>query len=178
MAERKESIVENLAAAAIMGFIALLLISAALLLESSSSGRDRASIAELAGKPVTAKARLVDDPSFSRIFPIPGKPGGEYGSVFSLVSRSGSARAAALFSGNGELEAIRVIETGSARLDFDDPDWFSGFLGKGGSDPVPTRRALSRDPAAISGASESFAETSAVLTRLSTCVRAFGKERG
>ncbi len=178
MAARKVSLVENLAAAAIMGFLSLLLVTAILLTESAASSRERVLIADLAGRSVTAKPSAIDDPACSRVFPLPGKNGDEFGAVIYMRSRSGTGRAAALFAGSGQLEAIRLVDGDSARLDFDQGDWFSSFLGKGADDAYPRQAASARDPAAVSGASESFAETAGILERMSLLIRTLGKERG
>jgi hypothetical protein len=169
--ERQERIVENLAVAASIGIISLIVSAVAMLCEAGESSRERAVLQQLAGRAVSASPSPVFDPAFARIHTMGSGRTALYGAFLAFRSRSGIAIAAAIFSREGELETIRLLDASSLRAPFAREDWFVDFLGRGGQTPFPRSGAASRSPEAVSGASESFVGTGAVLERASDAVR-------
>ncbi len=175
--DRKESIVENLAVAAIMAFLALIMAVASLIVESAETARERSALEALAGAKLSAAPLAFDDPSFKRVFTTQAQGTKLYATALRLRSRTGVALAAALFSRDGKLTAIRPIYAEGEGLRFDDHSWFSSFLGKDlSADGSASRGQVPAD--ALSGATESYIETSRALGRLSNAIRAIAKENG
>ena len=173
---KKESLVENLLVALAMGLLALLVAGVILVVKSGSIARERAVLSDLAGRPVAAQPATVDDPSIRRLYRLPGQGPTLFGAVIDLDSRSGSAVVAAVVAADGQIQSVRIIDTSSPRAPFVGADWFASFLGRGGDRPFPSRTDA-RHLAAVSGATESFLETGAVLGRLSVAVRALAGEK-
>lgn len=173
---RKELALENLLMAAIAGLLAVLAAVTILIVRSSDVTRECAALSSLSGRPVAAKALQIDDPAILRLYRVQGQGPSLFGASLTLESRSGTALAVALVAPDGELKAVSLMDTTGARSPFTQAGWFADELGKGGSSPYPSDIAASRSPAALSGATESFLQTTAVFQRLSDTVRTLAKE--
>jgi len=173
----RERILENLAIAAILSFLVLLAATASFLADAAAVDRERGALSGLAGgSAVESAPSEFADHDFHRIYRINGGGGTSFGAVFTLGSASGTVLAAAIFSPQGELDAVKALGDCAPRLAEAGPQWFSDFLGKGSTQAYPASKGASRRPAAVSGATESLLSTGETLSRLSAAVRAAAKE--
>jgi hypothetical protein len=122
-ADKRQIIVENLALASAIGFLALVVAAVSLAADSSSVAAERSSFA--AGG-AAALALRVDDPSFDRLFSIQADSGLSYGSILAFRSPRGSALVRAVFTPRGELTEIRLLGSCSSRLPKDLAGEFPG----------------------------------------------------
>jgi hypothetical protein len=174
---KKETTVENILVSCGIGLLALLVVGVILVVESGSISRERATLSDLAGRPVSAAPISIDDPAIRRLYRLQGQGPQLFGAVVDFDSRSGSVVAVALVGADGQLQAMRLIDENSPRSPFAAADWFANFIGKGGDRPFPARGADARNPGIIAGATESFLDSGDILGRLSDAVRALAKEK-
>lgn len=167
----RAKLVESLIFAGSVGVVALLIVSVGLLTDVRRGSLERESLSILAKRPISSASYKARDPDFSRLYRIGGKGEALYGALLSIRSTKGSALAAALFSPNGELQAIRLIGADLGRQPYSRESWFADFLGRGGASPFPSSKDEARNPAAVSGATESFLVMGKVLERASAAVR-------
>jgi hypothetical protein len=111
-ADRRQTIVENLALASALGFLAIIVAVVSLAADSSSAAAERSSLDSGGAAP----AIRVDDPSFDRLFSIRADSGPGYGAMLALRSPQGTALVGAVFSSSGELAEIRLLGSCSSRL--------------------------------------------------------------
>lgn len=168
---------ENLVFAVAMGLLAVALITAGYLVDARRSTYERRALAALAKRPTTSVAAGTRVAGFGRIYRIGGKGDTVFGLVLSLRTSRGAAIAAALFTPDGELEAVRILSTSEARQPYESNGWFAGFLGKGGRVTYPALNAASMNVSAVSGASESFIVATQRLEEASSAVRLAAGER-
>ncbi len=168
---RKDILFENIAAAAFLSVMALLVASASFLLDNVADRRDSSALVKFAGSSSIGNPLLHSDSNFRRLYPITRRGRLLYGSVVALGDRLGQARIAFLFAKDGSLDSAGVIGAIPGDLAFSREGWFSEFLGKGGDFAFPMSKDDLRKADTVSGATESFRLTSNVLERLSRSVR-------
>jgi hypothetical protein len=113
-AGKREKMMENLAMASVLGFLAFVVGAASLAAESNSESADRAVLAR-AGASIGLASRS-DDPSFDRVFRIQDDSTVSFGAVLTFRSPKGSALVGARFSKKGELLGLSFIGSCSSRL--------------------------------------------------------------
>jgi len=172
----KELMVENLLTSVALGLLAVVVASVTLIVRSSEVSREQAVLSDLAGRPVSSAPVAGADPHILRLYRVGGTGPVLYGASLSLDSPSGVAMVATILGADGQLQALKVYDATGIRSPFTRADWFSDYLGKGGAAPYPSSPAASRNPSAVSGASESYLLNSDVLTDLSERVRSLAKE--
>lgn len=168
----KDTLVENISAAALLGLLALLVASASFMLDGGEERKEKAVLVKLGSAKVTGEAIIVSDPAFRRVYPLQRKSRALYGAVLSIGDTRAVARVAAVFSSDGILDGVKVLDVIPSDAAYGRDGWFAGFVGKGGDDPFPASRAGLEEPDAVSGATESFILTSEAFTRASGRVMA------
>jgi hypothetical protein len=144
----KGRVLENLAIASAIGFLALLLATMTLVVDSRETAEERAYLS-IFGDDLRLVSR-VDDPDFDRIFSIQGPSGPSYGAVLSLRSREGGALIGAAFTPQGELRKLSLLGSCMPRLPEAEDELIMAF--EGGSE------ALARIAEYVRGAGKAGAE--------------------
>lgn len=111
---KRDRIVENLAVAAALGLLALIVALVSLAADSRAVATERSALAS-AGATVTLAGHS-DYPSYNRIYRIQTDAGFSYGIVFTFRSPVGSALVGAIFSPKGELLELRLLGSCASRL--------------------------------------------------------------
>jgi hypothetical protein len=124
--DKRDRMLENIAVASALGFLALLVAGISL---TTDFHAQEVEISALSSNPsaVTIVANHVGDPAFDRVYKITEASGFSYGAVLSLRSTDCSALVAARFSRQGELKSLRLITSPSARLPTETGDLVSRF---------------------------------------------------
>lgn len=174
----KDLLLENLAAAAVLGVMALLVSSLSFVFDRLQDSRDAASLVAFSGAASIQDPVRVPDPAFSRVYTMTRRGRTFYASIADLSCREGVARVAFVFARDGSLDSAGLVESVPEGLAFGQDGWFNEFLGKGGNLPFPAAREELRKADAVSGATESFETTSAVLGRLSAAVSHIAVDAG
>lgn len=118
IAVKRERLLENLAVAAAIGVL-LLLVAAVDLFSRSAERAGEGEVLAASFSAAEASAVLeTDDPSFARIYAL-RRSAPAYGAILSLRTSEGSARVAALFSPQGELRELRLVDSFADRLSED-----------------------------------------------------------
>lgn len=166
----KDSLLENLSAAALLGLLALLVASASLIIDSNVQRQEKLDLARIAGARVVGDA-ITGSGASARIYPLVRRDRPYYGTMASIGDGRASARVVAVFTADGRLDSIRLLGQVPADAPFGREGWFADFLGKGADDGFPSAKGESRKPDAVSGATDSYLATSQALARLSERVR-------
>lgn len=168
--QSKSLLLENLAAAGVMAFGALIVSTAALLSDSHMMKSEMAALSSLAGVEISEPPLKINDSAFHRLYPLKKGAKSLYGTIATIGDPSGKTIIAVLFSADGRLEAVRVLDEVPKGQAFSREGWFSEFLGKGGDKPYPRSINEAKKPDAISGVTRSFLYTSEVLGRISDSI--------
>jgi hypothetical protein len=112
--DNRERLIENLALASALGFLALILAAASLAADARDLAAQRSALGPAASNAVLA-ARAAD-PSFDLIFRLSGGDSAAFAAVITLRSPMGAALVAATFSNRGELEELRLLGSCASRL--------------------------------------------------------------
>jgi len=165
--QNKDSLVENLSAAALLGLLALLVASASFLVDGHDEKREQEALATLGGAKVSGKALIASDSSFRRVYPLVRKGRILYGTILAIGDQRGKARVAAIVTADGHVDSVKVLSVVPADAPFIREGWFTEFVGKGGDDAFPSNRGDLRRPDTVSAATDSFLETQEAFSRLS-----------
>ncbi|HOX32806.1 MAG TPA: hypothetical protein PLB91_10765 [Spirochaetales bacterium] len=176
-AANKSGLAENLAFAGALGVLALALVATGLFVDARRSAFEREALSALAKRPISGSSRQTGDPDFTRLYRIGGKGQALYGAVLSLRTSRGLALLASLFSTDGELQSIRLLGENLRSQPYSREGWAANFLGRGGPSPYPATRDETRQPEAVSGATESFLAQRELLERASAAVRQAAEAR-
>jgi hypothetical protein len=109
---RRERIIENLAVASALGFLALIVATLSLVADARAVAEERALLAP-EGSTLAGRA---GGPFFDRVYRIQGDSGQYYSMAISLRSPSGSALVAAHFTTKGELLELHLLGSCASRL--------------------------------------------------------------
>jgi hypothetical protein len=123
----RERIVENLAVASAIGFLALIVAALSLFAASRASAAEREALAPSPASAISLSG--VDDPAFDRIYAIRNDGALTFGAVLSLRSPDSSALVGAIFSPQGELRELRYLGACASRLPADLKAALGGFVG-------------------------------------------------
>lgn len=148
MADRHEALVENLAVAAAAGVLVLVVAALSLVSRSSAAAQEGASLAAVCSASSPQLVLEVDDPAFERIFSLRKDTGLSYGTVISLRASGASAMVGALYSPQGELRELHIVDSFGDRLSGEGRELVSRFPG---ADLVLARAAGSIRDAAQKG---------------------------
>lgn len=121
---KREKMIENLAIAAALGFLALMVAAISLAADSRVVAEERSVLP--GGVAVAGRA---DDPSFDRFYRFQSAAGPAYLAVIILRSPSGAALVAATYSPKGELQELRFLGSCATRLPTNARDLISAFPG-------------------------------------------------
>jgi len=165
--QNKDSLVENLSAAALLGLLALLVASASFLVDGQGEKREQEALAKLGAAKVSGKALIASDSSFRRVYPLVRKGRLLYGTILAIGDQRGKARVAAVMTADGHVDSVRVLSVVPADAPFAREGWFTEFVGKGGDDSFPSNKGDLRKPDTVSAATDSFLETQEAFSRLS-----------
>lgn len=127
--DKRERIMENLAVAAVLGLLALIVGAFSVAADSSSVASERSAF-DGDGSAVALAGRA-DDPAFDRVFRIRSASGLSFGAVLTLRSPQGSALVGASFSSDGELLELRLLGSCVSRLPEKPQDMIGEFPGAG-----------------------------------------------
>jgi hypothetical protein len=108
--DKRERIIENLAVASALGFLALLVAVVSLFVDSRSLAEERA-LLEVQGSSLSIAGRA-GDPCFDVVY----KTQGAYVMAIHLRASKGAAILAARFSSQGELQELRLLGSCSSRI--------------------------------------------------------------
>jgi hypothetical protein len=123
----REMIVENLAVASALGFLALIVAALALVDDSRSVAAESGALAAPSATAIVASR--VDDPAFDRIYEIKDASGLAFGTVLALRSQGGSALFGAVFTPQGKLRELRLLGSCASRLPSDAKEALGAFAG-------------------------------------------------
>jgi hypothetical protein len=112
--DRRERVIENLAVASALGFLALIIAAASLAFGARAAEDERAALAP-AGASIVELGRA-DDPGFGRVYKIQSDNLVTYAALMSLRSPAGVALVRAQFSSKGELQELRFLGSCASRL--------------------------------------------------------------
>lgn len=168
--QNKDSLIENLSAAALLGLLALLVASASFMIDGHDERREEAEIGALCGGKVSGEVVIATDSSFRRVYPLARKGRTLYGTVLSIGGENGKARVAAVLFADGRVDSVKLLSVVPADAPYARDGWFSEFVGKGGDDAFPSERRDLRKPDTISAATDSFILTSEAFSRFSRYV--------
>lgn len=163
----KDLLLENLWAAALLGLLAILLGAASLVVDSASERKERAQLQVFASSKISPEAIKGRLPGTPRFYQVSRHGRRLYASVISIGDTRSLVRAAVFLSPDGRIDSVEALEVLPVDAVYGREGWFADFLGKGGDSPFPSSKADSRRPEALSGATESYLVTSAVLGSLS-----------
>jgi len=161
---------ENLIAATMLGFLALLIALGSLFADRGAEAREAALIGRLSKAAVIKEIYVSSDPDFDRIFKIEDKGRIRYAAVVRLGSLYSSSLISALLSPEGQILALRFIASTSSRASSSIDTFLVSFLGRDGEKEFPKSRMETQRPDAMSGATLDLICTSATLNRLSSYV--------
>lgn len=125
-ANKREKMMENLAVASVLGFLAFVVGAASLFTDSNSEANERAAFAR--DSVSISLATHSDDPSFDRIYRIQGATV-SFGAVLNFRSPEGSALVGARFSKTGELLGLNLLGSCNSRLPAGPQDLVDMFPG-------------------------------------------------
>ena len=165
--QNKDSLVENLSAAALLGLLALLVASASFPVDGHDEKGEQEALARLGGAKLSGKALIASDSSFRRVYPLVRKGRPLYGTVLSIGDQHGKARVAAVMTADGQVDSLQLLSVVPADAPFSREGWFTEFVGKGGGESFPSNKAELRRPDTVSAATDSFLETEEAFSRLS-----------
>jgi hypothetical protein len=165
--QNKDSLVENLSAAALLGLLALLVASASFLVDGHSEKDEQEILADLGGAKISGKTLIASDSSFRKVYPLTRKGRPLYGTILSIGDRYGKARVAAIVAPDGHVDSVEVLSVVPADAPYGREGWLTEFVGKGGDDAFPSNRSELRKPDTVSAATDSFLETHEAFSRLS-----------
>lgn len=165
--QNKDSLVENLSAAALLGLLSLLVASASFLVDGHDEKREQEILTKLGGAKISGKALIASESSFRRIYPLVRKGRSFYGTILSIGDQRGKARVAAVVTADGHVDSVKVLSVVPVDAPFAREGWFSEFVGKGGGDSFPANKGELRKPDTVSAATDSFLETQEAFSRLS-----------
>lgn len=165
--QNKDSLIENLSAAALLGLLALLVASASFMVGGHDERREAAEIGALCGGKVSGKVSITSDPAFRRVYPLARKGRTLYGTILSIGGENGKARVAAVLSSDGRVDSVKLLSVVPADAPYARDGWFSEFVGKGGDDAFPSGKNDLRRPDTVSAATDSFLLTSEAFSRFS-----------
>lgn len=123
----RETVLENLAAASALGFLALLLAILSIVVDSRNAAAEKAALARQSA--TVAAVKRIADPDFARVYEVKDGQSDSFGVVFPGRSRDSSAVFAAIFSPKGELRELRIVGSCSSRLPDDPKDALAVFPG-------------------------------------------------
>lgn len=126
--DRRERLVENLAVASALGFLALVIAVISLAADAREAAQERSALSAGAGDGLSLAGRA-RDPSFDRFFQVQGEAGATFAVVLALRSADASALVAARFSAKGELRELRLLGSPSSRLPADPKELAAAFPG-------------------------------------------------
>ena len=130
--DKRDRIMENLAVAAALGFLTLIVAALALVADSSAVAYERSALAPPAGSVTVLASSRVDDPAFTRMYRLQDGNDSYYGAVVSIRSAMyGTALIAASFSSKGEVKDLRLLGASADRLPAALSDIFAAFDGAG-----------------------------------------------
>jgi hypothetical protein len=144
MADRRETLVENLAVAAAVGVLVLLVAALSLVAHSRATAQEGSSLAAACSGSSPQLVLEVDDPAFERIFSLRKDSGNLYGTIVSLRRGGASALVGALYSPQGDLRELHIVDSFGDRLSGDERELVSSFPG--------AERVLDRAADSIRGA--------------------------
>ncbi len=116
---RKERLVEGLAVASALGFLALVVAIVSLAAEASAAAVERGALADqfsAAGRELAARA---GEPGFDRMYRLKAEGAASYAAVIALRSPEASALVAARFGADGGLQDLRLLGSCSSGLPSD-----------------------------------------------------------
>ena len=169
--QKKDGILENLSAAGVIAVLAMVVALISFFIDRAAYTDELSRVAKLAGAQSSGAPLRVSDSAFRSIFPLEKEGHRLYGAVATLGDNFGYARISAIFSAEGTLEAVEIIDAAPNPSNIAIDGWFSEFLGKGGGSPYPVRKTDVHKLDVINGATISFMQTGAVLNRLSSAVK-------
>jgi hypothetical protein len=166
-AERNEELLENLAAAATIAFLGLLIGAASLAASGRGMSEERAAVQALAGKAQVVAAIKVADPAYRHVFRVESRGSLRFGAVVDLGRPGRESRVALILDKTGVLEAWKPLDASSSAVQRLEESSFRQLLGKGaeGRIAVPAGRRYAP------GEAESLEAAISLLTRLSGVVR-------
>jgi hypothetical protein len=144
IADRRKTLVENLAVAAAVGVLVLLVAALSLVAHAGTTAQEGFSLVASCSGSSPQLALEVDDPAFERIFSLRKDSGNLYGTVVSLRGSGASALVGAFYSSQGELRELHILDSFGDRLSGDERELASRF--------PDTERVLSRAAESIRGA--------------------------
>ena len=112
--DKRKKTIENLAMAATLGFIALVVAVISLIGDSRAMADERLALAPSSA--IVVVAGRADDPCFDRIYRIQADTGVSYATVITFRSPSGAALIGAWYTQKGELQELRLLGSCSSRL--------------------------------------------------------------
>jgi hypothetical protein len=127
MADKREILVENLAVAAAIGVLVLLVAALSFVSNARATTQEGSYLAAAFSCASPQLALEVDDPAFERIFLLCNDSGNLYGSVVSLRGRGASALVGALYSPQGDLRGLHIIDSFGDSLSGDERELVSHF---------------------------------------------------
>lgn len=127
MADKRETLVENLAVAAAIGALVLLVAALSLVVYAGVTAQEGSSLAAFYSGSSPQLALKVDDPAFERIFSLRKDSGNLYGTVVSLRGNGASALVGALYSPKGELRELHILDSFGDSLSGDERELASRF---------------------------------------------------
>jgi len=128
MADKRETLVENLAVAAAVGVLVLLVAVLSLVAHAGTKAQEGSSLAAACSGSSPQLALEVDDPAFERIFSLRKDSGSLYGTVVSLRGNGASALVCAFYSPQGELRELHTLDSFGDRLSDDERELTSRFF--------------------------------------------------
>jgi hypothetical protein len=144
MANRRENLVENLAVAASVGVLVLLVAALSLVARAGTTVQEGSSLAVSCSGSSPQLVLEVDDPAFERIFSLRKDSDNLYGTVVSLRGNGASALVGAFYSPQGELRELHILDSFGDRLSGDERELASRF--------PDTERVLAHAAESIRGA--------------------------
>ena len=115
--DKREKIIENLAVASALGFLALIVAALSLVLDSRVSAQERVALVP-EGTPTVLVGRA-DDPCFNRFYAVNDNSSLSFATVLTLRAPSGAALFGARFSPKGALQDLRFLGSCASRVPTD-----------------------------------------------------------
>jgi hypothetical protein len=146
--DRRDRMMENLAVAATLGFLVLVVAALGLVADSRQAGAERELLASYAGGAAPRSFRRCEDQAFSNIYGLRDGSDGLYGAVLTFRGREeGTVTAAAYFSSRGTLREIHIVgqdmSSDSAILSLSSRDGAAAVLVRAGAAAADFARAES-----------------------------------
>ena len=112
--DKRKKTIENLAMAAALGFLVLVVAVASLFCDSRAMADERLALAPSSA--IVVVAGRADDPCFDRFYRIQADTGVSYATVITLRSPSGAVLIGAWYTQKGELQELRLLGSCSSWL--------------------------------------------------------------